>query len=209
MRLVIGMLGCVLSSMAVGADINANIEQLCSSQHMLIKHSVSIGQANGVANSRAQHYQIQPSLTEPQKSQLVTSGIDLGDDCLEYLSKQDVLEVDSDGVVARVYFNFDKSELTQTSKLTLQTLAQRMSSLHSVPNLDVVGHTDALGGKDYNHHLGQHRAQASKVYLVEAGVAKEVLAPHSRGLEQPLQDNSTAQGRAANRRVEIKLADPT
>ncbi|GAD78895.1 OmpA family protein [Vibrio ezurae] len=188
-------------------DMNDKIEQLCATEHMLIKHSVSIGQANAVAGNRAQHYQIQPALTEQQKANLETTKVSLGDDCLEYLSQQQVLSVDAKGVIARVYFNFDNSELTETSKLTLTALAERMQSLNEVPILNVVGHTDNVGSESYNQELGKHRAMSSKVFLVESGMEKEVLEPRSAGFHQPLQDNQSEQGRATNRRVEIVVAD--
>ncbi len=210
MRFVVGALALAITSVAVNAaeeDINTKIDQLCSTEHMLIKHSVSIGGANAVVANRAQHYQIQPQLTDEQKSRLTTSSISLGDDCLEYLSKQEVLEVDSDGVVARVYFNFDKSELTETSKLTLTTLAERLQSLQQVPDLDVIGHTDNVGSEKYNQELGHNRALSSKVYLVESGVEKEILSSHSEGMSQPIRDNETEKGRASNRRVEIKISE--
>ncbi|MEZ8989094.1 OmpA family protein [Vibrio breoganii] len=209
MRISVATLVCfsVASFQVTANEVNAKIDQLCSTEHMLIKHSVTIGQANAVANNRAQHYQIQPSLSDEQKSKLATSNITLGDDCLEYLSSKDVLEVDSDGVVARVYFNFDKSELTETSKLTLTTLAERIQSLGEVPNLNVVGHTDNVGSETYNKQLGEYRALSSKVYLVESGVKKEILTPHTEGFNSPIKDNETKEGRAANRRVEIVVAD--
>ncbi|PMM26432.1 OmpA family protein [Vibrio breoganii] len=210
MKLIVSavVLGTSLIGVQASAnEVNETINQLCSTDHMLIKHSVTIAQANGVAGNRAQHYQIQPSLTKEQKSQLQITDIDLGDDCLEYLGRQEMLEVDSDGVVARVYFNFDKSELTETSKLTLTTLAERIQALSKVPNLHVIGHTDNVGSENYNQQLGLHRAAGSKVYLVESGVAKEVLSPSSEGQAKPMKDNTTSEGRAANRRVEIVLAD--
>ncbi|GAM61490.1 hypothetical protein JCM19232_5791 [Vibrio ishigakensis] len=91
MRFVVGALALAITSVAVNAaeeDINTKIDQLCSTEHMLIKHSVSIGEANAVVANRAQHYQIQPQLTDEQKSRLMTSSISLGDDCLEYLSNK-------------------------------------------------------------------------------------------------------------------------
>lgn len=109
--------------------------------------------------------------------------------------------------MARVYFNFDKSELTETSKLTLTTLAERLQSLQQVPDLDVIGHTDNVGSEAYNQELGHHRALSSKVYLVESGVEKEILSSHSEGMSQPIRDNETEKGRASNRRVEIKISE--
>lgn len=198
---------CLIGVQASANEVNETINQLCSTDHMLIKHSVTIAQANGVAGNRAQHYQIQPSLTKEQKSQLQTTDIDLGDDCLEYLGKKEMLEVDSDGVVARVYFNFDKSELTETSKLTLTTLAERLQSLQHAPSLDVIGHTDNVGEEKYNHDLGQTRAVSSQVFLIESGVEKKLLSSHSKGLSEPIKENSTEDGRAANRRVEVVIAE--
>ncbi|CAM4018674.1 OmpA family protein [Vibrio neonatus] len=198
----------IASMPAIAAnEMNDKIEQLCATEHMLIKHSVNIGQANAVAGNRAQHYQIQPALTEQQKANLKTTQVSLGDDCLEFLSQQDVLSIDTEGVIARVYFNFDNSDLTQASKLTLTALAKRMQSLNEVPKLNVVGHTDNVGSESYNQELGKHRAMSSKVFLVESGVEKEVLQPHSEGFNKPLRDNQTEQGRATNRRVEIVVAE--
>ncbi|GAM59592.1 outer membrane protein A precursor [Vibrio ishigakensis] len=212
MKFIVGAFALAMGTsvaLAAEGDVNANIEQLCSSEHMLIKHSVNIAGANAVVANRAQYYQIQPELSDEQKSRLATSNISLGDDCIEYLAKAEVLEVDSDGVVARVYFNFDKSELTETSKLTLTTLAERLQSLQQVPDLDVVGHTDNLGSEKYNQGLGENRALTSQVFLVDSGVEKEVLSTHSKGLSEPIRDNATSEGRAINRRVEIKLSDPS
>ncbi|OBT15853.1 hypothetical protein A9264_06070 [Vibrio sp. UCD-FRSSP16_10] len=212
MRLLVGAFSLGLfafSAYAADSAVNANIEQLCSTEHMLVKHSVTIGEAYAVAGNRGQHYQIQPSLNNEQKSKLKTTPISLDEGCFEYLNSNNLLQVDSSGVIARVYFNFDQSDLTETSKVTLTALAQRLKDLNEVPKLEVVGHTDNVGSDEYNKKLGEHRAQTSKVYLVENDITKEILSAHSASFSQPLKDNDTEQGRAANRRVEIKISDPS
>ncbi|CAM2793912.1 OmpA family protein [Vibrio rarus] len=212
MKLFVAVWGLGISAFSVQAvdlAVNNQIDQLCSTENMVIKHSVSIGQAYAVAGNRAQHYQIQPSLNDEQKSKLKTTPISLETECFEYLNSNNLLQVDSNGVVARVYFNFDQSDLTDTSKLTLTALAQHLKDLNEVPKLDVIGHTDNIGSDEYNKKLAAHRAKTSKVYLVENHITKEILSTHSASFSHPIQDNATEQGRAANRRVEIKISDPS
>jgi outer membrane protein OmpA-like peptidoglycan-associated protein len=69
----------------------------------------------------------------------------------------------------------------------------------------VVGHTDSTGQPAYNQTLSVNRAQSVANYLVDHGVAGQRLSADGRGDTQPIADNSTEAGRAANRRVEIYL----
>lgn len=70
--------------------------------------------------------------------------------------------------------------------------------------LDVTGHTDNRGAKAYNQGLSERRAASVKAYLVKKGVAASRIATKGYGFEQPVADNKTAEGRAQNRRVEIR-----
>lgn len=70
--------------------------------------------------------------------------------------------------------------------------------------LDVSGHTDSRGTKEYNQGLSERRAASVKAYLVKKGVAESRITTRGYGLEQPIADNNTAEGRAQNRRVEIR-----
>lgn len=70
--------------------------------------------------------------------------------------------------------------------------------------LEVTGHTDSRGTKAYNQKLSEKRAESVKAYLVKKGVAATRITAKGYGLEQPMADNKTADGRAQNRRVEIR-----
>lgn len=72
--------------------------------------------------------------------------------------------------------------------------------------LQVEGHTDNVGGDDYNQQLSERRAQAVRDYLVEQGIAVESIASRGFGKTMPIASNDTADGRRQNRRVELVLS---
>ncbi|MBN8854163.1 MAG: hypothetical protein BGO55_07200 [Sphingobacteriales bacterium 50-39] len=79
--------------------------------------------------------------------------------------------------------------------------------LKADPNLrlSIDGYTDNTGRPEKNQLLSEHRAAAVKKYLVSKGVAENRIAAAGHGQSDPVGDNKTAKGRAANRRVELKL----
>lgn len=72
--------------------------------------------------------------------------------------------------------------------------------------IEIAGHTDNVGGADYNRQLSQRRASSVAQYLMSRGVAEPRLMTAAGGEDHPIASNSTEQGRAANRRVEVTLA---
>ena len=73
--------------------------------------------------------------------------------------------------------------------------------------LRVEGHTDAQGKRASNVKLSQRRAAAVVKALVKRGVPAERLVAQGFGPDQPVADNATAEGRAKNRRVELRVVD--
>jgi OOP family OmpA-OmpF porin len=71
--------------------------------------------------------------------------------------------------------------------------------------LDIEGHTDITGSDAINTPLSKNRARAVYTYIVSKGIAESRLSSEGYGSTQPKADNKTAQGRAENRRVEMKL----
>lgn len=71
-------------------------------------------------------------------------------------------------------------------------------------NMTVTGYTDSQGNADSNVRLSQARAEAVKAYLVGKGVAASRISTAGKGAADPVADNGTADGRAKNRRVEIR-----
>ncbi len=72
--------------------------------------------------------------------------------------------------------------------------------------LDVSGYTDNIGDAGKNVKLSQARAEAVKAYLVNKGVAADRISTAGYGADNPIADNKTAEGRAKNRRVEVKYS---
>src|SRR6267142_2642361 len=75
--------------------------------------------------------------------------------------------------------------------------------------IEVAGHTDNVGGEEYNRQLSQRRASSVAQYLESRGVAETRIMTAAGGEDHPIASNSTEQGRAANRRVEVTLAPLT
>ncbi len=72
--------------------------------------------------------------------------------------------------------------------------------------IEIAGHTDNVGGVEFNRQLSQRRANAVAQYLMSRGVAESRIMTAGGGEDHPIASNSTEPGRAANRRVEVTLA---
>lgn len=72
--------------------------------------------------------------------------------------------------------------------------------------LQVEGHTDNVGGDDYNQQLSERRAQSVRDYLVSQGIAADTIVSRGFGKTMPIAGNETADGRRQNRRVELVLS---
>jgi len=77
---------------------------------------------------------------------------------------------------------------------------------HPGLKLDVEGHTDSVGGDDYNQQLSQQRATAVRDYLTQAGIPMNSVTSKGFGKTQPVATNDTAVGRQQNRRVELVVS---
>ena len=93
-----------------------------------------------------------------------------------------------------------KSSFAPVLDQLAQTLQQNPEVVASV-----VGHTDSTGSLQYNQTLSVNRAESVTGYLAQRGIAPQRLSATGMGPNQPIADNNTEAGRAANRRVEIYL----
>ena len=79
---------------------------------------------------------------------------------------------------------------------------------NQITAVTIIGHTDSTGSDSINNPLSYDRANSARDYLVGRGVAAQRIATDGRGSREPIADNSSAQGRGKNRRVEIYVAEP-
>ncbi len=102
-----------------------------------------------------------------------------------------------------VNFEFDSATLTADSTANLDE-AVKILKRHSDKKIEVAGHTDSQGDDQYNMGLSERRAQAVTDYLVAHGANASNIFVKGYGETEPVADNSTMEGRAANRRVELR-----
>lgn len=103
-------------------------------------------------------------------------------------------------------FATGSSKLLPGAHAKLDEVVQQ-SKDHAEINFEVSGYTDNVGSANSNVRLSQARADAVKAYLVGKGVAASRISTRGFGEENPIADNGTADGRAQNRRVEIRYTD--
>lgn len=106
-------------------------------------------------------------------------------------------------VISDVNFEHDKSTLTPKAEGILNEVAK---TLRDQPNVRYVvdGHTDSQGTDIYNQALSERRAQTVRDFQINHGVPAGQLTSRAFGESNPVSSNSTAFGRAQNRRVEIR-----
>lgn len=101
-------------------------------------------------------------------------------------------------------FDSGKSVLKPELRPVLNSVAQVMAK-HPELRLKAVGHTDSTGSAASNQILSEQRARAVTTYLTGQRVARSRMSTEGRGSNDPIGDNATEEGRAANRRVEVYL----
>lgn len=105
---------------------------------------------------------------------------------------------------AGIYFASNGTAINEDTKNTLTKLAAVLQK-YPETNLFVTGHTDSDGAEAYNMTLSEKRAQAVASYLQTLGVPADRFTVKGEGELLPIADNSTAEGKAKNRRVELAI----
>lgn len=103
-----------------------------------------------------------------------------------------------------VHFDTNKSDVKGTSVSTLNSMADILKE-YPKSNVLVEGHTDSAGPDDYNMDLSKQRATSVTDYLISQGIDKSRFTTKWYGENQPVADNTTKEGKAKNRRVELAI----
>jgi outer membrane protein OmpA-like peptidoglycan-associated protein len=108
-------------------------------------------------------------------------------------------------ITDKIYFEVNEGVLSTRSYGLLDAIAQTMASHPEVTRVRVEGHTDSRASDDYNMTLSQQRAEAVRVYLINAGVQPDRLVAVGKGEREPLDARETPDAWDLNRRVEFMI----
>ena len=135
---------------------------------------------------------------DKQKKELEES---LPDATIETVHNGEAIKVTFD---SGILYATNSSTLGNASKSALRNLAASLKDNRDT-NIKIVGYTDNTGRVDYNQMLSEKRAKSVYSYLIEQGISTDRMVYEGRGVHDPVADNSTAEGRSLNRRVEILI----
>lgn len=104
-----------------------------------------------------------------------------------------------------VHFDFDKADLRPDAIPALEEVVALFNRYEGL-RAEVSGHTDAMGSASYNQRLSERRARTVYEYLIAQSIRADRLeGPIGHGEERPVASNETDEGRALNRRIELKV----
>jgi len=111
------------------------------------------------------------------------------------------------GFEGDVTFGFDSAELTQAGRNTLRQIGDTLVMATDLGTVTVEGHTDSIGAEEYNMDLSRRRAESVRSFLQQnfPQLANTRFVVRGLGETQPVASNATEEGRAQNRRVEIRV----
>lgn len=104
--------------------------------------------------------------------------------------------------INNLFFEYNKSDLLKESFPELDRVVFLFKN-YPIELVEIGGHTDSIGSVDYNQKLSEKRASSVKAYLESKGVSSSKVTIRGYGSAVPVADNSTEEGRAKNRRVEL------
>lgn len=179
----------------MGSDLN----------YSLAKLNGSAGDIYVAVHTARRHGDTRNLLLIVEEKSMDTGKVDVSVDAAAMAS-----DLDDAGrvMIYGIHFDTGQADIKPESESTLAEIADLLNNNPDL-NLGVIGHTDAVGGLEYNMDLSERRAAAVVDYLVsEYEISDERLSPHGVAFLAPEATNETEEGRSLNRRVElIRLPD--
>jgi peptidoglycan-associated lipoprotein len=102
-----------------------------------------------------------------------------------------------------VKFPVNRHELSKEAQAKLTEFSEKLKGENKNVYLEIQGHTDSSGDKEYNYKLGEERAEAVRRFLSKEGIALNRMSTISYGEDEPVSKNTSKKGRAQNRRVVV------
>jgi outer membrane protein OmpA-like peptidoglycan-associated protein len=206
--LAAGSTACATKKFVRGevGQVNTKVEglstQLEETQERTKKNEGMIGEVDQKATAAGQSAQAAQSAADSAKSDAAKA--DARAAAVETSTKKLIYEVvlnEDEG-----NFKFGKTVLPDEAKAKIDEMVAGLKADPKNVFIEIEGHTDNVGSKTYNEHLGLERAEAVKRYLYEAHqVPLHKINVISYGEDKPAAPNKTRDGRAQNRRVVIKV----
>jgi OOP family OmpA-OmpF porin len=109
-------------------------------------------------------------------------------------------------ILEGVTFATNSADLTPEARTVLDGIAVKAEANPTL-RVEVAGHSDSKGSRDYNLKLSQKRAESVRSYLISKGVAGDRMVAKGYGPDQPVASNDTEEGRAQNRRIQLNRID--
>jgi len=122
----------------------------------------------------------------------------------EIFKNKTIQELNEEGILEMVFFDFDKAEIKDSMKPVLEKNASWLKKHPSVKIL-IEGHCDERGTVEYNLALGERRAKAAQEYLVSLGIESSRIKTISYGKSRPLDPRHTKEAWDKNRRAEFRI----
>jgi outer membrane protein OmpA-like peptidoglycan-associated protein len=163
-----------------------------------------LDQTKQALNKTQEQLQNEQQLSAAQKQQLADLETKLKD-ARDTIAKIAAVKDDDRGMVitlqGEVLFKTGKWELKAGAMAKLDQIADALRGKEQP--IVVYGFTDNVGAIDMNMDLSQKRAQSVRDYLVTKGIPQDLITAQGKGPSDPISDNGSIEGRAANRRVEL------
>jgi len=192
------------------AEVQARIMQ-ADKESAQWRHQAEVSEARMIARARNEASRAKEELaSERQRREEAERS---AQEAYDKLAKFGTVSADQRGTVislsGSLLFASGKSALMPAAKRRLKEVADAILENDPKAQLLVEGHTDSTGSAQLNDALSLKRAQAVRNYLVSKGIPRQQIEAQGFGFSRPIADNSTPEGRANNRRVEIVVQNPT
>lgn len=184
------------------ADITANINvgslksDPVTGDYMIV---LPVGKTYSYFAEKQGYYSVSNDIDLSDKSQFEELNVDI-----RLISIKSMQENETSIKLNNIYFDFDKYEVKQESYLEMDRVVEFLNQNPAI-KVEISAHTDASGSDEYNMSLSQKRAQSVVDYLINKGINSERLIAKGYGETKPVADNETEEGRAKNRRVEMRI----